>query len=121
MAEQQTPVATDNGKTVALLSYITIIGWIIALIQHNNNKTELGAFHLRQTLAMFVIGIVLWIVQIFMIFIPFIGWIINLALLFAYLGLFVLWILGLISAINGEKKPVPVIGEKAQQWFHSVG
>ncbi len=39
-------------KTVAILSYITIIGFIAAIIMHQNHKTQLGAFHLRQMLGM---------------------------------------------------------------------
>ena len=48
--------ATDNGKTIAIISYITLIGWIIALIMHNNNKTELGAYHIRQMLGIMLLG-----------------------------------------------------------------
>ena len=40
-------VATED-KTVAILSYITIIGFIAAIFMHQSHKTQLGAFHLRQ-------------------------------------------------------------------------
>lgn len=33
------------------------------------------------------------------------------------LGLFTFWILGLISAINGEEKPLPIVGDMFQKWF----
>ena len=29
----------------------------------------------------------------------------------------VLWVMGLIAAINGERKPMPVVGEMYQKWF----
>jgi uncharacterized membrane protein len=29
----------------------------------------------------------------------------------------VFWILGLISAINGQEKPIPVVGDLFQKWF----
>jgi uncharacterized membrane protein len=32
----------------------------------------------------------------------------------------VLWVMGLISAINGEEKPMPLIGEKAQEIFKNL-
>ena len=111
----------DNGKTVALLSYITIIGWIVALVLNSSQKTSLGAYHLRQTIFLFIIAICLYILQIFLLFIPFIGWLISFLLIFAGIGLFVLWIIGLIAAINGEEKPIPIIGKKAQQLFHGIG
>ncbi len=52
--------ATNDDKTVAIISYITLFGWIIATVLHNNNKTELGAFHIRQTLGLYLTGIILW-------------------------------------------------------------
>ncbi|MFT3827425.1 MAG: hypothetical protein QM731_26115 [Chitinophagaceae bacterium] len=119
--QQQTPATADNGKTVAMLSYLTIIGWIVALMQHNNNKTTLGAFHLRQSIALFITAIAFWVVQILFVFIPYIGWLISIAFMFVYIGLFVLWIVGFIAALNGQEKAVPVIGDKAQEWFHGVG
>lgn len=94
---------SGNGKTVAILSYITIIGWIIALVMHNNDKSALGAFHLRQ-------GIGLFLTSLILSFIPVIGWI-------AAIGVFILWILGLIAAVNGEMKPVPLVGDFYQKTF----
>jgi uncharacterized membrane protein len=112
---------TDNGKTVALLSYITIIGWIVALVMNSSNKTALGAYHLRQTILLFLTALVIYVLQIFLLFIPFIGWLISFLLIFAGLGLFVLWIIGLIAAVNGEMKPMPLLGKKAQEWFKGIG
>lgn len=122
---QQTPNnssigATDNGKTVALISYLTIIGWIVAYVMYTGQKTALGAFHLRQSIFLFIIGIVLYIANIIFLFIPVLGWIINILLLLAGIGLFVLWLIGLIAAINGEQKAVPIVGEKAQQMFKGL-
>ena len=101
----QTPTTGADPKVVAIVSYITIIGWIVALVL-NNPKSDLGSFHIRQALGIFLLGIVLSIIP----FINFIAWVIPL----------VLWILGLISAIQGEKKPVPVVGELFQKWFNSL-
>ena len=106
--------ATDNGKTIAILSYITLIGWIIALVMHGSNKTSLGAYHLRQTLGIMILGIAISIIRIPLIFIPFLGWAIGLCL---SLGLLALWIMGLISAVNAEEKPVPLVGDLFQKWF----
>jgi uncharacterized membrane protein len=113
--------ADDNGKTVALLSYLTIIGWVIAFVMNGSQKTTLGAYHLRQTLFLFIIGLCLYIVQLFLLFIPFIGWIVSLLLIFGGIGLFILWIIGLIAAVNGEQKPMPLIGNKAQEIFKGLG
>lgn len=116
----QTTAINDNGKTVAIVSYLSIIGWIIAYVIHGNNKTALGAYHLRQTLTLFIVGLATWVVELVLVFVPIIGWIISIFLIFVYIGLFVLWLIGLISAINGEEKPMPVIGKKAQEWFRGI-
>jgi len=36
------------------------------------------------------------------------------------LGLFILWVIGFIGAINGESKPIPLIGERAQTMFSGI-
>jgi hypothetical protein len=33
------------------------------------------------------------------------------------IGLFVLWLMGLVSALKGEMRPVPLLGEHYQKWF----
>ncbi len=105
--------ATED-RTVAILSYLTIIGFIVALIMHSSKKTALGSFHLRQCLGMIVTAIALSIAGMVLAFIPIIGW---LAVLVAWLGFLVLWVMGLIAAAGGEQKPVPVVGAHYQKWF----
>jgi uncharacterized membrane protein len=49
----------DDGKTTAIVSYITLIGWLIAYFaMHQSKKTSLGSYHLRQTLLLFICAIV---------------------------------------------------------------
>ena len=102
--------STGEDKTVAIVAYITIIGFIAAIIIHSNKKTGLGAFHLRQCLGIFLTGLACS----FLMIIPILGWIAA-----PIIGLFMLvcWIMGLISAINGQAKPVPLVGELFQKWF----
>jgi uncharacterized membrane protein len=52
-----------------------------------------------------------------LIFIPFLGWAIAILL---WIGLVILWVLGLVAAINGEEKPIPVIGPMAQSTFSGI-
>jgi uncharacterized membrane protein len=113
-----TPAASGmDGKTIAIISYFTWIGWIIAFVMFNSNKSQLAAYHIRQSLALMILGIIVYIIQIMLIFIPFLGWAIA-ALL--WIGLVVLWVLGLVAAINGEEKPMPVIGPLAQNIFSGI-
>ncbi|WP_396602411.1 YtxH domain-containing protein [Algibacter sp. R77976] len=96
----------SNGKNIAIIAHITLIGWIIALVMNNSNKSELGSFYIRQMLGLLILSLVL-------MFIPVIGWILNILML-------VLWIMSLVGALGGEKKPTPVLGEHFQNWFKSL-
>ena len=101
---------TTEDRTVAILAYITIIGFIIAIVMHSSKKTAIGSYHLRQCLGLFITGFV----ASFLMVIPVLGWI---AFPIVMIGLFVLWIMGLIAAVNGQQKPMPVVGEHYQKWF----
>jgi uncharacterized membrane protein len=95
-----------KGKTIAIVSYITIIGWVIALVLNQDKKDKFASFHIRQSLLLIIAAAVLgWI--------PVLGWILAIVI-------FVFWIIGLISAVQGTKKEVPVLGPLAQKWFASL-
>jgi uncharacterized membrane protein len=111
------PVAVAQDKTVAVISYLTLIGFIVAVVLYTSKKTELGAFHLRQTLGLLLTAMAVIICEFLLLFIPVIGWLCVFAL---WVALFALWIMGLIAAVKGEMKPVPVIGRLYQEWFANV-
>ena len=91
-----------NGKNIALISYIPLIGWIIAFVLYLENNSTLGLLisYIGGTmiLAFFKIGF---------LFFPF------------EIASAVLWIIGLLSALKGHEKPVPLIGTYFQEWFKS--
>ena len=109
----------DKGKTVAILSYCTLIGFIIALVMNGdqNNKSELGVFHIRQALGIFLTSFAVGFVSIILVFIPFLG---GLLVMAAYIGILVFWIMGLVAAIGGEKKAVPLLGAVYQNMFKGI-
>jgi uncharacterized membrane protein len=106
--------ATTDDKTTAIVSYLTLIGFIVAVVIHGTKKTRLGSFHLRQSLGLMLSSIAVAFAATIFAFVPFVGW---LAALAAWFGIFALWIVGLLAAINGEQKPVPVLGAHFQKWF----
>jgi uncharacterized membrane protein len=110
-------LSTTEDRTVAILTYITIVGFIIAIVMHSGKKTALGAFHLRQGLGLFLTGLVIWIPCLIISFIPFVNLLMIVVWPVLGISLFVLWILGLIAAVNGQQKPLPVVGEYYQKWF----
>jgi uncharacterized membrane protein len=106
------PFGAEEDKTAAILSYLTVIGFIVAVVLHGQKKTRLGAFHMRQALGIYLTGVVAGALNFFLIFIPILGW---LAVLCIWLLLIAGWIMGLIGAAQGQLKPVPVIGETIQK------
>lgn len=109
--------ATTDDKTIAIVSYLTLIGFIVAVIMHGSKKTRLGAFHLRQSLGLMLTSIAVAMGATVCAFVPFIGWLIAFA---AWISILVLWVLGLVAAINGQQKPMPVLGVHFQKWFGSA-
>lgn len=91
----------DMAKLVAVVSYLTVVGWLVALIIYGHHKSRLSSFHLRQSLGLIITGCLLS-------FIPLIGWLLN-------IGVIAAWALGLYYAIKGCETPVPVLGEFYQQ------
>jgi uncharacterized membrane protein len=108
-------------KTTAILSYITIIGWIIAYTQLGKNKSQFTLFHIRQSLFLMLCALGICIVQISFTCVPYLGRIISISFSFVLVGFLVLWIIGLINAVNGEQKPLPIFGNKAQELLKGIG
>lgn len=91
-------------KTTSWVSYITFIGWIVA---YCSGDKEGAKFHLNQSLVIILGEICVWVASIILAFIPILGW---LTIFAANTYLFVMWIMGLINAINQEEKELPLIG-----------
>lgn len=115
---------TDDGKTASILSYFGIILWLVAYFaMHKDKKTELGSYQLRQTLLFAIVSTVIYIVfSIVMTIIIVATGIYALAYIgyVLYIGLFIVWLIGFLGAIKGEKKPMPLIGERAQTMFSGI-
>jgi uncharacterized membrane protein len=113
----ETPISNQaivsEGKTIAIIAYITFIGLIIAFVLNMEKKNSFAMFHIRQSLGLVLTALILGIVNI----IPVLGWLIS---IIGSIVIIVMWILALISALNGTKKPVFLLGEKFQEWFRDI-
>lgn len=110
----------DDGKLAGIVSYFTIVGWLIAYFAfYQNNKSYLSGYQLRQTLLFHIVStIVYYAVGAFLVTPDAslgmtIFWLIRLAF-------FVIWIIGFLGALQGERKPMPLIGERAQSMFSGI-
>lgn len=98
-----------NNKTLSIVSYISIIGWLISYFSYKDKspKSPLVNYHLKQSLGVAVLGILFSIViNVVAMIVPSIAGILSLA----SIGILVLWIFGIINAINEAEKPVPLVG-----------
>ncbi len=106
----------DN-KTVSIVSYITIIGWLIAYFVGKDNADALAKYHLRQSLGLIIVSILYGIVvNVLTIISPLLGMLGLVSILFL-----VLMIIGIINAANEQQKPLPVIGKYFEDKFAFIG
>ena len=48
----------SEGKTMAIISYITFIGTLIAFIMNQNKKNSFASFHIRQAIGLLILAFV---------------------------------------------------------------
>ncbi len=101
----------EEGKTIAIISYITLIGTIVAFIMNNDKKNAFASFHIRQMVGLGLLALVNSFV---------IANISAMVSLVVSVVLLVLWIIGFIGVVQGETKTVPVLGESFQNWFKGI-
>jgi len=100
----------DDSKLFAFLAvFLTIIGFIIALAVKKNDKYVMH--YAKQGLVLFIAWIIAWVAAMILAWIPVLGWVVMMAL---YLGILLLWIIGIIYSLSGEMKEIPLIGQYAR-------
>jgi uncharacterized membrane protein len=106
-------------RTIAgALAYCTIIPAIVFLLVEPYNRDRFVRFHSFQCigfwLAALVIGAVLRVAAFLLFFVPLLGYLVVLLLSMATsLGLFVIWVVLIVKALQGEMFQLPVVGEFA--------
>lgn len=95
-------ISMDNNvygmtKIIAIISYATLFGWLIAMVLHDKHKSNFTIFHLRQSIGLIITGALLALL-------PLIGWLMNLLVLFA-------WFYAVYHAIQGHQQKVPFLGD----------
>ena len=104
--------SVEEGKNIAIISYITIIGAIIAIFMNNDKKNTFAAFHIRQALGIFISFFLLGY---------FIGYFDSWTATSAfYIFYFVLWIYGFLGALQGEFRLIPLLGAQFQNIFKNI-
>jgi len=107
-----TQTDNSNNKIFAIVSYLHIIGAIISLVMNMEKKDPFVSFHIRQGL-----GLTLLSMAIGTMVSGFDNWLVSGPF---YIFFFILWIYGIIGAIQGQMYVIPVIGPFFQKLFKSI-
>lgn len=103
---------TEQGKTTAIVSYLTIIGTIIAITMNAEKRNPFASFHIRQALGImltfFALGYLVGYLD---------SWAATAAF---YVFFFILWIYGFIGALQGKMNITPLLGRLYQQFFKGL-
>lgn len=108
----------EEGMVFAIIGYFWIL-FLVPLLAKKDNK--FAVYHAKQGLMLFIVSTAAWIaaviVSMILVFIPIVGWVLSsLIWLVICIGIFALWIIGIINSATGKYKPLPVIGGIAEKW-----
>ena len=112
------PVATSAGlddNVAGALAYVTIIPAIVFLVLEPFNRKRFVRFHSFQCLFFAVAWTVLWIGLSIIAHIPFLGWMTILIWPLVSLVGFVIWLILVLKAYQGQMFKLPVIGDMAEK------
>ena len=101
-----------DGKKTAIISYVPVFGLPISFFLNKDKKNSFASFHIRQSIGLNILYFInKWIVySYFGITAGNIG----------KVGVLILFILGIIGALQEQQKLVPLLGEKFQEWFKNI-
>ncbi len=106
-AKKQESKKDDDSKLFAFLAtFLSIVGFIIALLVKKNDKYVM--FYAKQSLMVFIVFVIGWAIMI----VPVLGWVLG--PIIDLVGL-VLWLISWIYALSGETKEVPLVGKYAKK------
>jgi uncharacterized membrane protein len=112
MTESTQTGISDNGA--GALAYVTFIPAIVFLVIPPYNKSSYVRFHSWQSIMMAVAWVAMLIVLAILTRIPFLGLIIFPLMALLDLGMFILWLVVVLKALNGQRFKIPIIGALAE-------
>ncbi|HLG24371.1 MAG TPA: hypothetical protein VI564_05575 [Candidatus Nanoarchaeia archaeon] len=101
----------EDGKLCAILAWIFPIGLIWYFADEKMKKNKFVAFHVKQSLVLFIAAVILQIIVRLLSFL----WLWFLMYV-AEIVIVALFLFGIIKAINGKTDPLPVIGKYGESF-----
>ena len=104
-----------DDNVAGALAYVTIIPAIVFLVMEPFNRKPFVRFHSFQCIFFAIAWTVLWICLSFIVHIPLLGWATALLWPLVSLAGFVIWLILVLKAYQGQMFKLPVIGDMAQK------
>ncbi|MCG2418982.1 hypothetical protein K8089_08095 [Aequorivita sp. F47161] len=96
------------GKSSALIAYAPFVGFLIAYFINRDNNHEFATWHIKNMFGLFLLFIVSMVVQTQIDFTA--GdalWFIS----------FIFWVYSWVMAFLNQRRGIPYLSEKFQEWF----
>jgi uncharacterized membrane protein len=103
----------EDNVGMAVVAYFL---FFVPLLTESKNDPFVK-FHVKQSLVVLSLSIGFYILRIFLGYIPLIGRLLYIVYPILSLGIFVLFIIGIINALNSNMKELPYVGKYAEKWF----
>jgi uncharacterized membrane protein len=112
---EETPQTGLSDNAASGLAYVTVIPAIIFLVVPPYNQKPVVRFHSWQSIFLCIAWIVIDVGLHFVGRIPVIGWLVFFLSPLVGLAFFILWLIVMIKAFNGQLFKIPVVGDFAQK------
>ena len=111
------PPEIEEGRVIAVLSYALLLAMVpyffLPLIWRNNDFT---LYHAKQCHAIWIAILILLVIAAPLMAVC-VGVIIAAV---ALLGALVFCVMGIMNAVKGETKPLPVVGKWGEEWLKGI-
>jgi uncharacterized membrane protein len=98
----------NANKPMGILSYI---GILVLVPIFTARESRFAMFHAEQGITLCIGAHIIAFLSIIFGLIPVVGWVFSLLFGLVGLALFVLMIIGIVNAANGQAKQIPVLGK----------
>ena len=98
----------NANKPMGILSYI---GILVLVPIFTARESKFAMFHAEQGITLCIGAHIIAFLSIIFGLIPVVGWVFSLLFGLVGLALFVLMIIGIVNAANGQAKQIPVLGK----------
>ena len=102
-------ISENKERNIAVIAYLTFIGLLVAFYMNRDHKYEKATYHIKNMFGLVMLMLVSQVAQSqeHLVLVGEILWVV----------LFILWVISIYHAFQNEKKGIPWLSEKFQEWF----